>query len=391
MKSVGSVLDANNGIGPGFGLLRLILALCVVYVHSSLIDKGATAEAWWPFGARWALANLPVPAFFVLSGFLVAGSMARSRVDEFLVNRLLRLLPALVVVVLVTALVLGPLITTLPAERYFTDRAFLTFLLNIFGLHQDTLPGVFTGNPEPLVNGSLWTLPHEMSCYILLSLLAAAGVFSRRALVLALVATLYTAAILLWLADRTGLSFPYREALTYAFVGRGAARLVPLFLTGVLFWQYREAIPYNRWIAAAAAAAMLAIAVFGNETWADMPLVWMLTAPMFAYLAVYLGLAGWFVIPLIAGVDYSYGIYLFGYPVQQTLLYLMPGIRSYPYFFLLAVVPTVVLAALSWHLVEKPALGLRHGIRSAVCGVTDRLALFAKGRVQARRAAELRP
>jgi len=374
MKTVGSVLDANRGVGPGFGLLRLILAVSVIFVHCDLVDGGATANAWWPYDARWGLANMAVPAFFVLSGFLVAGSMARSRIDEFMVNRVLRLVPALAVVVVLTGLVVGPLVTSLSAPAYFGDRSFLTFFFNILGRHQDTLPGVFDGNPEHLVNGSLWTLPHEMSCYILLCLLTVVGVFRRRALVLAFTLGLYAAANIVWLADRSGIALPHHDLLTYVFVSRGAAKLVPLFLVGVLTWQYRASIPLHWLPAALCGAGLVAVAVAGDQSWAEMPPVWVLTAPMFAYLAIYLGLANWFVIPMLVGVDYSYGIYIYGFTVQQTLLHVMPGIGNYWLFFALSLVPTVILAILSWHVVEKPALAFRHTLRPLVTATVDRIA-----------------
>lgn len=384
MKTVGSVLDANRGVGPGFGLLRLILAVSVIFVHCSLVDGGANAEAWWPYGARWGLANMAVPAFFVLSGFLVAGSMARSRVDTFLVNRVLRLVPALAVLVVVTALVVGPLVTSLSPAAYFGDRGFLTFFFNVLGRHQDTLPGVFEQNPEHIVNGSLWTLSHEMSCYILLCLLTVAGVFRRRALVLAFTLGLYAAANIIWLADRAGIALPHHELLTYVFVTRGAAKLVPLFLVGVLAWQYRASIPLHWLPAVLSGAGLVAVAMAGDQSWAEMPPVWVLTAPMFAYVAIYLGLANWFVIPLLVGVDYSYGVYLYGFTVQQTLLHLMPGIGNYWLFFAISIVPTVILAMLSWHFVEKPALGLRHGLQDRVVRLVDGIAALLPERLSAR-------
>ncbi|MBN9434659.1 MAG: acyltransferase [Bosea sp.] len=374
MKSVGSVLDANKGTGPGFGLLRLLLAVSVIFVHCDLVDAGASAETWWPYGARWGVANLAVPVFFVLSGFLLAGSLARTRVDVFMANRLLRLVPALAVVVLLTGFVVGPLVTSLPLAAYFGDRSFPSYFLNILGRHQDTLPGVFDGNPEHLVNGSLWTLSHEASCYILLSILAVLGVFQRRSLVLALTIGLYGAANLLWLVHQLGLDFPMMPSLVYVFETRGAARLVPLFLVGVLAWQYRAAIPLHWLPALLSAAGLVAVAMAGNQSWAELPPVWVLTAPMFAYLAIYLGLAGWFTIPLLVGADYSYGIYLYGYTVQQTLLHLMPGFHDYWLFFAVSLVPTVFLAMLSWHLVEKPALDCRHALRGKVTGAVDRIA-----------------
>lgn len=297
----------------------------------------------------------------------------RTRIDQFLVNRLVRLVPGLTVVVLLSALVLGPLVTHLSLGAYFGQRSFYIYLLNAVGLHKDALPGVFTDNIEAAVNGSLWTLPHEVVCYILLSLAAATGVLKRRRLVLAVTIGLYGLAILLAVLNRYGERFPLSSAIDYIFLWRGAAHLVPLFLTGVLFQQYRERIPYSGLVAAAAGLSLLAIAIIGNPDWQNEPVIWAITAPLFTYLAVFIGLSGWFVLPVLAGIDYSYGIFLYGFPVQQTLAHLMRGTDSFLPYFGLSVVLTLILAALSWHFVEKPALALRKRLRPIVGAAVERL------------------
>ncbi|HWJ75769.1 MAG TPA: acyltransferase [Kaistia sp.] len=372
MKSIGSVLDANRGIGPGFNLLRLILALTVVFIHCSLIDNGAAADQFWPYGARWALNNVPVPMFFVVSGFLVAASVERLSLDQFLVNRLLRILPALVLVVALAALVLGPLMTQDSLGTYFSKPGFYAYFLNAAGLHHDALPGVFETNPAHEINGSLWTIPHEVSCYILLAVIAGVGLLRRRWLVLGGTIALYAVAIGFWLIDRYGLQFPLSDKLTYVFVWRGAAKLVPLFLTGTLFHLFRANIPMSRVLGLAASGALVAIAIVGNPSWQDNPIIWAVTAPLFAYVAVWLGLSAWFALPILAGLDYSYGIYLFGFPVQQTLIHFLPGISNYGVFFVISAVPTIILAALSWHFVEKPALGLKRRIGPAISRLVAR-------------------
>lgn len=366
MTSIGTTLDQQKGVGPGFNLLRLSLALSVLFVHSSLLDNGATAGEWWPYGSRWALSNLAVPMFFVLSGFLVTASVDRLRFDQFLINRLVRIVPGLTVVVLFAGFVLGPLLTVDSLSAYFHDKEFHSYFLNAIGLHRDALPGLFVTNPEQKINGSLWTVPHEVSCYFLLVILSVAGVLRHRWLVLAATLGLYAAAILVFYLDRAGIRFPFWSSLTYIFLWRGAAHLVPLFLTGVLFYRFRYEIPRRGLLAFLSAALLVTVAVVGDAPWEDIPMVWLFTAPLFAYLAIYLGLSAWFAIPLLAGLDYSYGIYLYGYPVQQTLIHFMPGMRNYVLFFFVSAVPTVLLAALSWHFIEKPALGLKKRVSPAV-------------------------
>jgi peptidoglycan/LPS O-acetylase OafA/YrhL len=109
-----------------------------------------------------------LPMFFALSGFLVTGSLFRTRtLTEFIALRLLRLVPALAVEVTLSAVVLGALFTSLPIGQYFSDPAFWKYFLNIAGRIHYSLPGVFQDNPIPIVNISLWTIPYELEWYLI--------------------------------------------------------------------------------------------------------------------------------------------------------------------------------------------------------------------------------
>ena len=114
------------------------------------------------------LTQLAVGVFFVISGYLISGSWERRpQLPRYLTNRVLRIIPGLFLVVVVSAFVLGPLVTTLAAGDYFTDGGTYSYLRNAVLIPNYALPGVFAGNPFPgAVNGSLWTLPAEFACYL---------------------------------------------------------------------------------------------------------------------------------------------------------------------------------------------------------------------------------
>jgi peptidoglycan/LPS O-acetylase OafA/YrhL len=126
--------------------------------------------------------GLVLPMFFALSGFLVAGSLERSKtLIMFLGLRILRIVPALSVEVLLSAFIPGPLLTTYPLTAYFSDTRFFAYFLNILGDIHYTLPGLFLSNPRPeTVNLQLWTVPFELGCYIVLVFISLVGVFKRR-------------------------------------------------------------------------------------------------------------------------------------------------------------------------------------------------------------------
>jgi peptidoglycan/LPS O-acetylase OafA/YrhL len=136
------------------------------------------ASAFWLF--EYAL----VPTFFALSGFLVAGSGMRLSTKNFVLNRAARIVPALFADIVFAALLIGPLVTTLPAKLYFSGPTFFSYFLNIAGWVHYSLPGVFASNPSRDVNGALWTVPYEIGCYVVLAGLMISGAINRPRLVL---------------------------------------------------------------------------------------------------------------------------------------------------------------------------------------------------------------
>ena len=164
-----------------FHLLRLAAALLVLFAHCfHLLDRAGDE----PIG-RWFLrldaSLLGVTMFFFISGFLVARSWdTRGNLPEFLVARALRIAPALWLALGVTVFVLGPLFTTLPLPAYFSDPATWKYLaLNAVLRTQYLLPGVFESNPLPGVNGSLWTIPLEVTLYLILGVVGWAGLLGH--------------------------------------------------------------------------------------------------------------------------------------------------------------------------------------------------------------------
>lgn len=56
--------------------------------------------------------------------------------------------------------------------------------------------------------------------------------------------------------------------------------------------------------------------------------------------------------------DLSYGLYIYGFPVQQTLVYFFrPDANT---LIISSILVTAVFAYMSWHLIEKPALKLKN-------------------------------
>ncbi|THD63258.1 acyltransferase [Phenylobacterium sp.] len=348
MLTIGQKLDANKGIGPGFDFLRVFLAFSVIAWHSIALTSGsAESAADKPY---WAFVYAIVPTFFALSGFLVTGSALRLPVGQFVLSRVLRIVPALFVDTAVSILIFGTIFTTLPVLDYLTNPATLKYWLNIVGEIHFFLPGVFEDHPITAVNGSLWTIRPELGCYVVMTVLIATGL-ARRWQVVAL------SAFFVWLASLVG------QESHMEFIGKHQivdnSRLVVFFLMGSLAYLLRHRIPSSRWLALIALAFIVTSTAFGSGA-VLVGSKWYLlaAAPVLTYLIVWLGLQVLPRLPIFDRGDYSYGVYLYGFPVQQTVIELT-GIHIAWANFALTFIPVTLLAMFSWHVVEKPTLKLR--------------------------------
>lgn len=365
-ESFGAVLDRYRGIGPGYDILRILLALSIFLLHAKWLSGTAGMDMTHVTDMGHGLATATtqvrpvafyqgplrpiklavVPMFFALSGFLVMGSAIRLRATStFLAHRGLRIFPALMVEVSLSAILLGPALTSLPLRDYFGDPQFWRYFGNIVGAIVYHLPGVFEGNPRAgLVNMSLWTLTGEFYCYLLMAAAMLTRLaYSRTGFTIAM------AAITLYLAVEnhiTGMSIPYRGPYNTHVI-------VYYFLFGALFFHWKHIIP-----------ARLGFFV------ASIPLSYLLlkydeliyVAPIaLVYGTLFFGLLPLPKFAALSSGDYSYGLYLYGFPVTQSVLALWPGLFVKRPLLLMPVafLATVVIAVLSWRGIERHALGLK--------------------------------
>ena len=353
MQTIGERLDRNRGIGPGFDFLRVALAMLVVFNHSFLLLDG-NYDFVNKYGLKYFFAAI-VPMFFALSGFLISGSAQRLRLKDFLLNRSMRIVPALAVDIMVSALIIGPLFTTYSLQDYFSDKSFQYYFANIIGSMHYILPGVFLDNPFfAWVNGSLWTVPYEIGCYILMAMLILTGSIkskSRTAFSCLFFTFIFFALQLYYHNDP---SPPVEKSVLGNYLDNFTdiehSLLYFNFLAGVLFFVFRDKIPYSGKLALVSTVLMF-VSKYIQE-----PFSFSLSV---AYLAVYIGLLDIPKLPLYSRGDYSYGIYLYGFPIQQALVCLFPGKFNVITHFLLSVILVTGVAMFSWHCIEKPVLSLR--------------------------------
>jgi peptidoglycan/LPS O-acetylase OafA/YrhL len=329
----------------GFDYLRITLAVSIAFWHAFLYIHGAT----WSnavFETQWRLPiRFLVPSFFSLSGFLIAGSLERSTIPVFVGLRILRVVPALAVDTLITVFIIGPLFTVIPLREYFFSKVTWKYLMNIIGHIHYRLPGVFLHNPLPeIINAQLWTIPWEFACYASIVLLAIVGITRSRTWFLIFVIILPISA----LAILTTIS-PERFGTGESGFGPYSIELVFSFLGGIAVYKYRDILPHS---AVIAILTVTGYAILMNTQYAAV-----FTGLLVAYITIWVGVINYPKTFVIRGGDYSYGIYLYHSTVQQALISL--GLLTWYSVFVGGLVLVTGIAAMSWRLVEKPALSLR--------------------------------
>lgn len=313
--------DVSGGRDNNFNLIRILAAGAVVVSHAFPIALGEGAVEPLEEATGRSLGWIAVAVFFAISGFLITRSFDRkSRVSRWLSARVMRLFPGLLVVLTLTALVYGPIFTVLPLSAYFSDPATWSYLPRNLSLAflQFGLPGVFAANPLPLaINGSLWTLVHEVTCYAMVLALGLSGVLGSSRAFAVFIGT-YLAAALATSLPAVEPSLPYRllalRDLSFPFV------------LGMALYRWRDRVPLS-WLLGAGLAALAGLlhgtilfdfAFVGALAYATFLFAYRIGGAVRAYNRV---------------GDYSYGLYIYAFPVQQ--------------------------AALSWHFVESPSLERR--------------------------------
>lgn len=339
LQNGSTIKDRSTGRDNNFNLIRLLAAFCVIASH--VFQTVGYAGGIDPLAFHLnglSLGAVAVMVFFAISGFYVTQSFANNpSVSKFLMARSLRIFPALAVALGATIL-FGAMITTAPVVDFWTGAA--VYFGSNMTLYSavPTLPGVFVGNPNgPAANISLWTLEYEVYCYLWVAVCGGFGFFRRPfllALSLLVVLLPYAAEI------AAGIELPL---FRYAFA----------FAVGQVFWMERHRIVLRP----AYAVGLLALTAALYFT----PLFLPAFTVTVAYCSFVIGFAR---LPVVAGFnrlgDYSYGVYIFGFPIQQALVHF--GVLSPLWNVALAIPLALACAVVSWHWVEKPAIGLKSRI-----------------------------
>jgi peptidoglycan/LPS O-acetylase OafA/YrhL len=348
-----------------FTLLRLMAALTVVLAHSGpMLGRGSSEQDFLLAHVGRDFGPIALDWLFVTSGFLVTASLfQRGDLNHFIWARALRLYPALWLCLPLTVFILAPLLSTTPAKEYYASKETWTYFwrgATLFNGIRYALPGVFETNPlKGQFNGSLWTLPVELRMYVFCAVgwLAFSWRPALRVPALKIVAPVVALVLYILILRRFSHGIEINNVDVAVFMFFMGATLY--------FWQDKASLSWATFVALpllVAGAALidrgLAFAVY-----------LLCSAPFLLHLAY---LPGGKIRVVNDWGDYSYGIYIYAFPVQQTLA------RFFPNMPLAAMVLgsgaiAWALAWCSWRLVEKRAMGMKNSCADATQRLLDRV------------------
>ncbi|WP_292520863.1 acyltransferase [Methanoculleus sp.] len=318
-----------------FDFLRFAAAVAVVVTHAYALRLGYVGIGMYDPLALMGQAGLAV--LLVTSGYLITASWeSTSSTLRFAWKRFLRVVPGLIPAILITLFVIGPVMTSLSPGEYFSALFSPAGLATVPFFEDGSAIRLFQENPWTYVNGSLWTIPLEVFMYGVVAALGIAGLLHRQGALVALAGI----NVLLWMAwfDDPRMS---------------KIRFTLYFLIGAYLYLHRERIAYRPAIAGALLLLLGLSALTPYLTVAGMIAI--------PYLTVY---AAHLPVPFLNTFgrhgDFSYGIYIYHYPIQQTVIGVTGNALTLPALCGLSFAVTFTLAFLSWHLIEKRALAAKN-------------------------------
>lgn len=349
-------------------IIRLFLAIVVIYGHTFPVLYGPSLRS--PTGKFDMLAmfsnnqmgsgTVAVYMFFIISGFLITQSLSNSgSYVEYITKRALRILPALFFSLVLAIFVIGSIVTNLSASEYFqSSDPYLYFANNlffgIFGFHY-SLNDVFSTNPFPSsINASMWTLPHEVACYLLILLFSFFNFFRKRELMAFI---FVVSSIIVYYNVRFGYTPIKVSDNFWVFGTANLSRFIVLsfyFLAGSIIYLYKDKIVYKKSVFFILLVILLLTARFGYFKYSLL-----ICLP---YVTMFIGMIKPFVDLRKIG-DFSYGAYIYAFPIQQLLVYYLGNKLSFIPFLLLSTFCILCVSVISWYFIEKPALSLKKRLR----------------------------
>lgn len=327
-----------NKKSNNFNLIRLLAAIAVIYGHTSAITGHGPIDLFLQYVGFKFIGGVAVDVFFVISGFFITSSFINAKnYKYFLASRILRIYPALIVCILLTVFIVGPLFTE--STEYFTNKQTWEYLYLNSSAYSTVyhLPGVFTNLFDRGVNGSLWSIAVEVKLYIIVFIFGFFRILKNKYLF----NSLFFIIIIISYFNPTFFEF----ILKY----ENHRHVALMFLIGSFIYMNKESLILNPYILLF--LCFFSVTQHGTDNFVY---AYMLLLP---YLVFYIGFSN--EIKLFNKIgDYSYGVYLYGWLVQQIVIYFLP-LSSNTNHAIISIFFSLSIGIFSWHLIEQRLLKLK--------------------------------
>ena len=339
-----------------FHLIRFIAASLVLFGHCyPLTGRGNYDYITLASQGIFPTSHMGVCIFFIVSGYLVSQSLQNSHtISSFIWKRTLRIFPALIIVLLLCVFVLGPICTTVSLQKYFHSSETYHFLklIKLYPYVENNLPGVFKNLPISDVNGSLWTLPYEVTMYLFLVFLQIINVFSKRNLLLLLFTVTLPIFIYLFFNYHPTSLIPilhlfFSDTLEFGF----------FFMFGTIMFLFKDKIKYRFIYFIGMLFLWFGLGFLHLTSSIQIKIISFVALP---YIVLYLANLKGKLNDFSKFGDFSYGIYIYAYPVQQMIIYFYGTNISIAKLFIMSTLIVLPLSILSWYLVEEKALRFKN-------------------------------
>jgi len=335
MKLDQILIRENNNID----LLRLMASISVIYFHGYFLSPEEDAVDFISKILKQDnLGSLAVKFFFFISGLCVCNSLMEGKnIRFFLISRFFRIIPAYFFVVIFSALLIGPVVTNITLAEYFTNYQTYDYIIsNIMFNTKFSLPGVFEKNPFASgINGSLWTIVYEIGAYLGLLSLYMIGIYRSK-----LMAFFISIIIIIDLTQGHHFIFTWRVAnpeIDY---------LVASFVFGAILAIFKKEVDVD-------AILIVGLLLLYYLLYKSKQSIFIFYSLIFL-LMLLISIQPWF-LKLRPRYDLSYGVYLWGFPIQQLIVYGFPDIGVY-FNILISIIISIFVAWISWVFIEKKAI-----------------------------------
>ena len=332
-----------KGKENNYDFIRFFLAVLILYTHLYALYFGHGGDEWLfnITNGQFDIGVVVVDMFFLISGFLITMSWYNTpNLYYFASKRILRIVPGLLGVFVFMIFIIGPVLSNGFVD-YFYQLSWSSVIHDVFNMSisTTTMNNIFIDLPVNVINGSLWTLKYEVYCYILIALLGIIKLLNKAVLTI-----LFVFLLIVYIFQVYG-----NLELTRAIP---IPRLGTYFLLGSMFFLYKEHVVFNKPIIIFALVMSVLLIWLGFTKIAELLL--------FPYLLFAIIYSSTFTLHNFAKYgDFSYGLYIYSFFAQQLILYTFRDINFYLFSFI-SLIFSLLLAFISWHMIEKPSLKLAH-------------------------------